>query len=173
MKLIHEFINIAETDNIEALKTQVKACIFIKLQEQDMNGFYGDFLRYVDVLDGTAAFYEFDKPGSEKMDWAVMKSCFKNAGDLETIVNYKYAVWRENEGWRCISGKESGLEYLWDFFEGEMTDLKEFAADVLQKIYDGEKEFDAYVRHVVCTFFTRFEDWDQIVAKAEELRSVK
>ena len=102
-----------------------------------------------------------------------MKACFVNAADLETIVHYKYAVWEEGKGWRCVSDRESGIEYLWDFFESEMTDLREFAADVLQKIYDGEKEFDAYVRHVVCTFFTRFEDWDQIVAKAEELRNVK
>lgn len=173
MKLIHDSINIAETDNIETLKNQVKACIFIKLQEQDMNGFYGDFLRYVDVLDGTAAFYEFDKPGYEKMDWAIMKDCFHNAMEIETLIYYKYAVWRENEGWRCVSRRESGKEYLWDFFEGEVADLKEFAADVLQKIYDGEKEFDSYVRHVMLTFFTRFEDWDQIIAKAEELRSVK
>lgn len=173
MKLIHDSINIAETDNIDTLKNQVKACIWMKLQDQDMNGFFGDFLRYVDVLDGTAAFYEFDKPGSEKMDWAIMKSCFKNAGDLETIVNYKYAVWRENEGWRCVSSRDGGKEYLWDFFEGEMTDLREFAADVLQKIYDGETEFDSYVRHVVLTFFSRFDDWDQIIQKAKELKSVK
>ena len=172
MKLIHEFIKINETDSIEALKNQISACIYIKLQEQDMNGFFGDFLRYVEVLDGTAAFYEFDKPGSEKMDWAIMKACLVNAGDLDTIVNYKYAVWRENEGWRCVSGRESGLEYLWDFFESEMTDLREFAADVLQKVYDGE-ELTSYAKHVVLTFFTRFEDWDQIVAKAEELRNVK
>ena len=173
MKLIHDYINIAETDNIEALKTQVKACIFIKLQEQDIdNGFFGDFLRYVDVLDGTVRFYKFDKPGCEMMDWAVMKACFVNAGDLDTIVNYKYAVWRENEGWRCVSGRESGLEYLWDFFEGEMADLKEFAADVLQKVYDGE-ELTSYAKHVVLTFFTRFEDWDQIVQKARDLKNVK
>lgn len=172
MKLIHDSINIAETDNIETLKNQVKACVFIKLQEQDMDGFYGAFLRYVDVLDGAAAFYEFDKPGSEKMDWTIMKSCLKNAGNLETIVNYKYAVWRENEGWRCVSGRKSGIEYLWDFFECERECLKEFAAEVIQKIYDGES-FDSYVRHVVFTFFSRFEDWDQIVQKACELKNVK
>ena len=44
MKLIHDSINIAETDNIETLKNQVKACIFIKLQEKDMNGFRRGFL---------------------------------------------------------------------------------------------------------------------------------
>lgn len=172
MKLIHNFINIAETDNIEALKNQIKACIFIKLQEQDMDGFFGDFLRYVDVLEQTVRFYEFDKPGCEIMDWAIMKSCFKNAGDLDTLVHYKYAVWRENEGWRCVSGRESGQEYLWEFFEGEVADLKEFAADVIQKIYNGE-ELSGYARHVVLTFFTRFEDWEQVIAKAEELRNVK
>lgn len=172
MKLIHDSINIAETKDLETLKNQVKACIFMELQNKDMDGFYGAFLRYVDVLDGTVRFYEFDKPGCECMDWAIMKSCFKNAGDLETIVNFKYAVWRENEGWRCVSGRESGQEYLWDFFEGEMTDLREFASEVVQKVYDGE-EFDSYVRHVVSAFFTRFEDWEQIVAKAEELRNVK
>lgn len=172
MKLIHEFIKINETDSIEALKTQIRACIYIKLQEQDMDGFYGAFLRYVDVLDGTVRFYEFDKPGSECMDWAIMKACFVNAGDLETIVNFKYAVWRENEGWRCVSGRESGKEYLWGFFESEMTDLREFAADVVQKIYDGE-ELTSYARHVVLTFFSRFEDWEQVIAKAEELRNVK
>ena len=172
MKLIHEFINIAETDNIEALKTQVKACIFIKLQEQDMDGFFGDFLRYVDVLEPTVKFYVFDRPGCEIMDWTIMKACFVNAGDLETIVNYKYAVWEENKGWRCVSGRESGQEYLWDFFEYEMTDLREFAADVLQKVYDGE-ELTSYARHVVLTFFTRFEDWEQILEKAKELKSAK
>lgn len=172
MKLIHDYINIAETDNIEALKTQVKACIFIKLQEQDMDGFFGDFLRYVEVLEPTLRFYEFDRPGKGGFDWEIMKQCFKNAADLETIVNYKYAVWRENEGWRCVSGRESGIEYLWDFFEGERTDLCEFAADVLQKVYDGEEEFDAYVRRAVFTFFTRFEDWDQIVQKARDLKNV-
>lgn len=172
MKLIHDSINIAETDNIDTLKNQVKACIWMKLQDQDMNGFFGDFLRYVDVLDGTVRFYEFDKPDCECMDWAIMKACFANAGDLDTIVHYKYAVWRENEGWRCVSGRDSGKEYLWDFFEGEMTDLKEFAADVIQKIYDGE-ELSGYARHVVLTFFSRFEDWDQIVQKARELKNVK
>ena len=172
MKLIPDSINITETDNIETLKNQIRACVFIKLQEQDMDGFYGAFLRYVDVLDGTAAFYEFDKPDSEKLDWAIMKACFVNAGDLETIVNDKYAVWRENEGWRCVSGRESGIEYLWDFFESEMTDLKEFAAEVVQKVYDGE-EFDSYVRHVTFTFFSRFEDWDQVVQKARDLKNVK
>ena len=48
----------------------------------------------------------------------------------------------------------------------------EFAADVIQKIYDGE-ERTSYAKHVVLTFFTRFEDWEQVVAKAEELGSVK
>ena len=172
MKLIHEFIKINETDSIEALKTQISACIYIKLQEQDMNGFFGDFLRYVNVLEQTVRFYEFDKPGCECMDWAVMKACFVNAADLETIVHYKYAVWEEGKGWRCVSGRESGLEYLWDFFESEMTDLREFAADVLQKVYDGE-ELTSYAKHVVLTFFSRFEDWDQIVQKARDLKNVK
>ena len=172
MKLIHDSINIAETDNIETLKNQVKACIWIKLQEQDMDGFYGVFLRYVDVLDDSERFYEFDKPGCECMDWSIMKACFVNAGDLDTIVHYKYAVWKEGEGWRCVSGGDAGMEYLWYFFEPDIEMLKEFAADVLQKIYDGE-ERTSYAKHVVLTFFSRFEDWDQIVAKAEELRSVK
>ena len=172
MKLIHDFIKINETDSIETLKAQISACIFIKLQEQDMDGFYGTFLNYVDVLEQTVKFYEFDKPGCEIMDWAIMKACFVNAGDLETLVNYKYAVWRENEGWRCVSRRKSGLEYLWEFFEAEMTDLRELAADVLQKIYEGE-ELTGYARHVVLTFFTRFEDWDQILTKTAELRSVK
>lgn len=172
MKLLHNSIDLAKTDNIKTLKEQVSDSVYIQLRQQDMDGFYGAFLRYVDVLDGTVRFYEFDKPGCECMDWAIMKACFVNTGDLETIVNYKYAVWRENEGWRCVSGRESGQEYLWDFFEGERTDLCEFAAEVVQKVYDGEMEFDSYIRHVVCTFFTRFEDWDQIIAKAEELRNV-
>ena len=172
MKLLHNSIDLAKTDNIKTLKEQVSDSVHIQLRQQDMNGFFGDFLGYVDVLDGTTAFYEFDKPGYEKMDWAIIKSCLKNAGDLETLVNYKYAVWRENEGWRCVSGRESGFEYLWDFFEAEMTDLKEFAAEVVQKVYDGE-EFDAYVTHVVSAFFSGFEDWEQILAKAEELRNVK
>ena len=172
MKLIHEFINIAETDNIETLKNQVKTCIERELQVRDMDGFFGDFLRYVEVLEPTLRFYEFDRPGKGGFDWEIMKQCFVNTGDLDTIVHYKYAVWRENEGWRCVSGRESGLEYLWDFFESEMTDLREFAADVLQKVYDGE-ELTSYARHVMLTFFTRFEDWDQIIAKVEELRNVK
>ena len=172
MKLIHDSINIAETDNIKLLKDQVHDCVYMALRDRNMDGFYGDFLRYVDVLEQTVRFYEFDKPGSEAMDWAIMKACFVNAGDLETIVNYKYAVWEENEGWRCVSGRESGQEYLWDFFECEITDLREFAADVLQKVYDGE-ELTSYAKHVVLTFFTRFEDWEQIIQKAKELKNVK
>lgn len=172
MKLLHNSIDLAKTDNIKTLKEQVSDSVYIQLRQLDMDGFFGDFLRYVDVLDGTTAFYEFDKPGYEKMDWDIMKSCLKNAGDLETLVNYKYAVWRENEGWRCVSSRESGIEYLWDFFECEMTDLREFAADVLQKVYDGE-ELSGYARHVVLTFFTRFEDWDQVIQKAKELKNVK
>lgn len=172
MKLIHESINIAETDNIETLKNQVKACIFMELQNKDMDGFYGAFLRYVDVLDGTVRFYEFDKPGCECMDWAIMKSCFKNAGDLETIVNYKYAVWRENEGWRCVSGRKSGIEYLWDFFEPEMLALKDCASAIIQKVYEGKRQ-TSYEKKIAHIFFSRFEDWEQIVAKAKELASVK
>ena len=71
-----------------------------------------------------------------------------------------------------MSGRESGQEYLWDFFECEITDLREFAADVLQKVYDGE-ELTSYAKHVVLTFFTRFEDWEQIIQKAKELKNVK
>ena len=172
MKLLHNSIDLAKTDNVKTLKEQVSDSVHIQLRQQDMDGFFGDFLRYVDVLEDTVRFYEFDKPDSEKLDWAIMKSCFKNAGDLETIVHYKYAVWRENEGWRCVSGRESGIEYLWEFFEGEKTDLCEFTADVIQKIYDRE-ELTSYAKHVVLTFFNRFEDWEQVVAKAEELGSVK
>lgn len=172
MKLIHDFIKIDKIDNIEALKTQVKACIFIKLQEQDMNGFYGDFLRYVDVLDGTTAFYEFDKPGSEKMDWAIMKECFHNAMELETLVLYKYAVWRENEGWRCVSRRKSGLEYLWFFFDPEMEALKECVNTIIQKVYEGKRQ-TVHEQKIAHVFFSRFEDWEQVVAKAKELGSVK
>ena len=172
MKLIHDSINIAETDNIETLKNQVKACIWIKLQDQDMNGFYGDFLRYVDVLDGTAAFYEFDKPGYEKMDWAIMKDCFHNAMEIETLIYYKYAVWRENEGWRCVSGRESGQEYLWDFFQSEQKILRDVAQGIIHKTYNDEK-LTIYEQRIILYFFARFEDLDQIFAKAEELRSVK
>lgn len=172
MKLLHNSIDLAKTNSIKLLKEQVSDSVYIQLRHQDMDGFFGDFLRYVDVLDGTAAFYEFDKPDSEKLDWAIMKACFVNAGDLDTIVHYKYAVWRENEGWRCVSGRESGQEYLWDFFEGERADLCEFAADVIQKIYDRE-ELTSYAKHVVLTFFSRFEDWDQVVQKARDLKNVK
>lgn len=172
MKLLHNSIDLAKTDNIKTLKEQVSDSVHIQLRQQDMDGFFGDFLRYVDVLDGTVRFYKFDKPGCEIMDWAIMKACFVNAGDLDTIVNYKYAVWEEGKGWRCVSGRESGLEYLWEFFESERTDLREFASDVLQKIYDGE-ELTFYAKHIVLTFFSRFEDWSQVVAKAEELKNVK
>lgn len=172
MKLLHNSIDLAKTDSIKLLKEQVSDSVYIQLRQQDMNGFFGDFLRYVEVLEPTLRFYEFDRPGKGGFDWEIMKQCFVNAGDLETLVNYKYAVWEEGKGWRCVSGRESGIEYLWDFFESEMTDLREFAADVLQKIYDGE-ELTSYAKHVVLIFFTRFEDWDQIVAKAEELKSVK
>lgn len=169
MKLIPESINIT---NIRMLKTVVKAGIDLRLQEVNIDGFFGDFLRYVDVLEPTVKFYEFDKPDCEKMDWAIMKACLINAGDLETIVSYRYAVWRENEGWRCVSGRESGIEYLWDFFEAERYALTDIAADAVQAVYEGG-ELSGYARHVVLTFFTRFEDWPQIIAKAEELKNVK
>jgi hypothetical protein len=52
------------------------------LMQRDMGGFFGDFLRYVDVLDDTVKFYEFDRPGSGETDWAIMKACLVNAGDL-------------------------------------------------------------------------------------------
>ena len=169
MKLIPESIHIT---NIRMLKTVVKTAIDLRLQECNMEGFFGDFLRYVDVLEQTVKFYEFDKPDSEKMDWTIMKSCLKNAGDLETIVNYKYAVWKEGEGWRCVSGRESGLEYLWSFFEEERYALTDIATDAMQAIYDG-CGVTTYARHVICTLLSRFEDWDQFIAKAEELKNVK
>lgn len=169
MKLIPESVNIT---NIRMLKTVVKAGIDLRLQEGNIEGFFGDFLRYVDVLDGTVRFYEFDKPGSEKLDWDIMKACFANAADLDTIVHYKYAVWKEGEGWRCVSGKESGLEYLWEFFEEERYALTDIATDAVQAMYDGA-ELTSYAKHVILTFFSRFEDWDQVIQKAEELRNVK
>ena len=176
MKLIHEFINIAETDNIEALKTQVKACIFIKLQEQDMDGFFGDFLRNISVIDEStnesALFYEFDQSGCGESDWNIMKECFVNAASLDTIVNYKYAVWRENEGWRCVSGQKSGLEYLWDFFQSEQKILRDVAQGIIHKTYNDEK-LTIYEQRIILYFFTRFEDWEQIIQKAKELKSAK
>lgn len=172
MKLIHEFIKIDKIDNIEALKTQISACIFIKLQEQDMDGFFGDFLRNAVVIDESAMFYEFDQPSRGESDWKIMKECFVNAASLDTIVNYKYAVWRENEGWRCVSGEKSGLEYLWDFFQSEQKTLREIAQGVIHKAYNDE-DLTMYEKRIILYFFSRFEDWDQIVAKAEELRSVK
>lgn len=170
MKLLHNSISLNETNSIKTLKEQVSDSIYIVLRERNMDGFFGDFLRYVDVLEPTVKFYEFDKPDCEKMDWAIMKSCLINAGDLETIVNHKYAVWRENEGWRCVSGRESGIEYLWDFFEAERYALTDIAADAVQAVYEGG-ELSGYARHVVLTFFSRFEDWPEIIAKAEELRA--
>lgn len=169
MKLITEAMNIK---NIDMLKTAVKMAIEMKLQERDPEGFFGVFLGYVDVLEPSVKFYEFDKTGCATMDWAVMKACFVNAGDLDTIVNYKYAVWKEGEGWRCISGRESGIEYLWDFFEAERYALTDIATDTVQAAYDGAG-LSGYARHVVLTFFTRFEDWEQIIQKAEALASVK
>lgn len=109
MKLIPESIHIT---NIRMLKTVVKAAIDLRLQECDMEGFFGDFLRYVNVLEPNVKFYVFDRPGYEKTDWEIMKECFHNAMEIETLVFYKYAVWRDNEGWRCVSGRESGIEYL-------------------------------------------------------------
>ena len=169
MKLLHNSIDLAKTDNIKTLKEQVSDSVHIQLRQQDMDGFFGDFLRYVDVLDDSEKFYEFDKPEHGETDWAIMKACFVNAGDLDTIVNYKYAVWKEGEGWRCVSGRESGIEYLWYFFEPDIEMLKEFAADVVQKKYNGES-LNYMDRQVVLCFFMRFEDWYQIIAKAEELR---
>ena len=126
MKLIHDSINIAETDNIETLKNQVKACIFIKLQEKDMNGFFGDMCRYASIIGQGGRFHTFNREFNGEQDWEIMKACLINAGDLETIVNYKYAVWRENEGWRCVSGRESGIEYLWEFFAPEIRALMDY-----------------------------------------------
>lgn len=172
MKLIHDSINIAETKDLETLKNQVKACIFIKLQEKDMDGFFGDMCRYAITLNKGGNFYEFDRLGWEDRDWQIMKSCLKNAGDLETIVNYKYAVWRKNEGWRCVSGRDSGIEYLWDFFEPEMVALRDCASAIIQKIYEGKRR-TVHENKIAHVFFSRFEDWDQILAKAEELKNVK
>ena len=172
MKLIHDSINIAETDNIETLKNQISACIYIKLQEKDMDGFFGDFLRNVAVLEQPVGFYEFDQSGCGESDWNIMKECFVNAASLDTIVNYKYAVWRENEGWRCVSGRESGQEYLWDFFQSEQKILRDVAQGIIHKTYNDEK-LTIYEQRIILYFFARFEDLDQIFAKAEELRSVK
>lgn len=172
MKLIHEFIKINETDNIEALKTQICACIYIKLQEQDMDGFFGDMCRYATVLNKGGNFHEFDHQGWGDRDWQIMKECFHNAVEIETLVFYKYAVWRDNEGWRCVSRRKSGLEYLWDFFEPEMVALKDCASAIIQKVYEGKRQ-TSYEKKIAHVFFSRFEDWDQIIAKAEELRSVK
>ena len=170
MKLLHNSIDLAKTDSIKLLKEQVSDSVHIQLRQQDMNGFFGDFLRFVDLLDDSERFYEFDKPGNGETDWAIMKACFANAADLDTIVHYKYAVWKENEGWRCVSGGDAGMEYLWYFFEPDIEILKEFAADVIQKKYNGEMLNDAE-RQILLCFFLRFEDWYQIVAKAEKLRS--
>ena len=170
MKLLHNSIDLAKTDSIKLLKEQVSDSVHIQLRQQDMNGFFGDFLRYVNLLDDSQKFYEFDTPENGETDWAIMKACFANAADLDTIVHYKYAVWRENEGWRCVSGGEDGMEYLWYFFEPDIEILKEFAADVIQKKYNGEMLNDVD-RQILFCFFLRFEDWYQIVAKAEELRS--
>ena len=170
MKLLHNSIDLAKTDSIKLLKEQVSDSVHIQLRQQDMNGFFGDFLRYVNLLDDSERFYEFDKPENGETDWAIMKACFANAADLDTIVHYKYAVWKENEGWRCVSGGDAGMEYLWYFFEPDIEILKEFAADVIQKKYNGELLNDAD-RQVYSVFFTRFEDWIQVIAKIEELRS--
>jgi hypothetical protein len=172
MKLIPESINIAETNDIETLKNQISACIYIKLQEQDMDGFFGDFLRNVDVLEQTVRFYEFDQSGCGESDWNIMKECFVNAASLDTIVNYKYAVWRENEGWRCVSGRDSGLEYLWDFFQSEQKILRDVAQGIIHKTYNDEK-LTIYEQRIILYFFARFEDLNQIFAKVEELRSMK
>jgi len=172
MKLIHDSINIAETKDLETLKNQVKACIFIKLQEKDMDGFFGDVCRYAITLNKGGNFYEFDRLGWEDRDWHIMKECFHNAVEIETLVFYKYAVWRDNEGWRCVSRRKSGLEYLWTFFDPEMEALKECANTIIQKIYESKRQ-TAHEQKIAHVFFSRFEDWVQIIAKAKELRSVK
>ena len=169
MKLIPESIHIT---NINMLKTVVKAAIDLRLQECNIEGFFGDFLRYVDVIEQTVRFYEFNKPGSEAMDMAIMKACFVNAADLDTIVHYKYAVWKEGEGWRCVSDRESGIEYLWEFFEEERYALTDIATDAVQAAYDG-CGITPYARQVICVLLSRFEDWDQFIATAEELRNMK
>lgn len=172
MKLIHDSINIAETDNIETLKNQVKTCIELELQARDMDGFFGAVCRYAGFLNEGGNFHEFDHPGWGDRDWQIMKECFHNAVEIETLIFYKYAVWRDNEGWRCVSRRKSGLEYLWTFFDPEMEALKECVNSIIQKVYEGKRQ-TVHEQKIAHTFFSRFEDWEQIIAKAKELRSVK
>ena len=172
MKLIHDSINIAETDNIETLKNQVETCIERELQVQDMDEFFGALCSYAAYLNEGGNFHEFDRQGWGDRDWNIMKECFHNAVEIETLVFYKYAVWRDNEGWRCVSRRKSGLEYLWIFFEPERLALKDCASTIIQKIYESKRQ-TVHEKKIAHVFFSRFEDWDQILAKAEELRSVK
>ena len=172
MKLIPESVNIAEIEDIETLKNQAKACIDLELQARDMDGFFGALCRYATTLNEGGNFYEFDRPGWENRDWQIMKECFHNAVEIETLVFYKYAVWRDNEGWRCVSRRKSGLEYLWGFFEPEMEALKDCASTIIQKFYEGKRQI-LHEKKLAHIFFSRFEDWDQFIAKAEELKNVK
>lgn len=172
MKLIHDSINIAETKDLETLKNQVKACIFIKLQEKDMDGFFGDMCRYASIIGQGGRFHTFNREFNGEQDWEIMKACLINAGNLDTLVNYKWAVYRENKGWRCVSGRETGIEYLWEFFAPEIRALMDYAERIIQKWHDRER-LTRWEDDVRFSLMTRFEDWDQILAKAEELRNVK
>lgn len=173
MKLIHNSINIAETADLETLKNQVTASLFIQLQEKDMcYGLFGVVCRYASIFNQGGNFYTFDRTGQGAKDWEIMKYCLHNAGDLDTIVHFKYAVWRDNEGWRCVSDRESGMDYMFDFFEPEMKEFLDTVRDILQRCYDGRKQ-SAKNHQIWLTILSRFEDWDQIIAKAEELKENK
>lgn len=172
MKLIHDSIKINETDSIETLKNQIKACVYMELQKQDLEGFFGAVCRYASIIGQGGKFHTFNEEGNGEKDWEIMKACFINAGDLDTIVNFKWAVYRENEGWRCVSGRESGIEYLWDFFEPEVRAMMDYAERIIQKWHDGDR-LSRWEDDVTFTLFSRFEDWDQVIQKAHDLKNVK
>lgn len=172
MKLIHDSINIAETADLETLKNQVKACVYMELQKHDLDGFFGAMCRYVSIIGQGGKFHTFNEEGNGEKDWEIMKDCLTNAGDLDTIVNFKWAVYRENEGWRCISGRKTGINYLWDFFVPEVRAMMDYAERIIQKWYDGDR-LTRWEDDVNFTLFTRFEDWDQVRAKVNELKENK
>lgn len=171
MNLIHSSIKLTEANDIETLKDDVAASVYLRLNKRDMDGFFGALCRYGFILGQQSGFYEFETGGAEK-DWAIMKECFVNAGSLDSIVNFKYAVSRKNEGWRCISGRKSGIDYLWDFFEPERDMLMEIAQDIVQKEYEGVKQ-SRHNQEVWLDLFSRFDDWDQVIQKAHDLKKVK
>lgn len=169
MKLIHECINIAETTDLETLKNQIKACVFIQIQKKDLDGFFGAMCRYASIIGQGGKFHTFNEEGNGEKDWEIMKACFINAGSLDSIVHFRYAVYRDNEGWRCVSDRESGIEYLWEFFDPEIRALMDYAGRIIQKWYDGDR-LTRWEDDVNFTLFTRFEDWDQVRAKVNELK---